>query len=246
MSKLVDMEPRHEQRKLELAQRAEERTEIDTEAALHMELLAETDAKLDRINARLDRFVHEITRLSQEQRREPAADPPPLSGREGSPIESVVMLLLLGAVGWAGYMLWQDDGASPVTIPEGALHRWLVGEPVSSLIEGAPVPVPAAPETQVPPALSVGDLAPREDAPQVADVPEGPQVEILEPPAPPARPVEQSAAAPSSPETPAPPPMTAQPVEAAHADRPAPAQEPEDASEASSATIQPVHGRIRL
>ena len=231
MSKLFDMEPRHEQRKLELAQRAEERAEIDSEAALHMELLAETDAKLDHINARLDRFIHELTRLSQEQRREPPAAPPPLSEHEGSGIGSVVMLLLLGAVGWAGYLFWQGDDASPIAIPEGALHRWLVGEPVSSLIEGAPVPVPAASK---PPTLSVGESSPPEDALRVADVPEGPKMEVLEPPAPPA----------SEPESPAEPAVTAQPVAANPTGSPATA--PSDVGEASSATIQPVHGRIRL
>ncbi len=128
MSKLFERESRADQEKLELLRKvqqgAEGREAIDAEAAAHIELLAETDAKLDRINARLDRFSSELNRWSQvqaegsasRQRREPSAS---ISEPRSSPLLTVCMLLAAGMIAGSAYTAWRQT-AMPVDQQEGA------------------------------------------------------------------------------------------------------------------------------
>lgn len=117
MSKLFNMEPPRDPQQPELArkfrQEAESRVALDAEAALHMELLAETDAKLDRVNARLDRFSAELNRATlaqgagqaETQHQQRAADIS--SERRSSPLLTVFGLLMFGIISGSAYTAWQ-------------------------------------------------------------------------------------------------------------------------------------------
>lgn len=166
MSKLFDMELRREQNEPEalrkVQQQAHQQEAFDAEAALHVELLTQTDAKLDRINARLDRFCGELNQWSQrvEQVEHHSRDRHAVHEHRRSPA-AAFLLLIAGALGGAYYTTWRNGAAMPMApwqaIGESAaLPATLPADERAPLLEVTQGQQPVEVEPQ-PPALQVAD-----------------------------------------------------------------------------------------
>lgn len=244
MSKLLDMEPQHEDQEPDAPhqQQVQGQHALDAEAALHVELLTQTDAKLDRFNSRLDRFFGELSQWSQKlEQVEALARQKHAEPRQRRSPAAACLLLMVGAAAGSLYTVWRN----PRMFAGGQLVNETVPLPADN---AAPALKEAGSEQPVEerhqPEIPATSLEITRNEQPVEAMPQPPVLETAVQPA-------VQPPAPASPESP-PAPQVAAAItgfgseQAEQKDPITTAPAPQDAEMRQPAFIQSSHGRIRM